>query len=72
MKCPKCGQGDLVEKRTKRGKPFYGCNRYPDCDFALWSKPTGEFCVECKSPMIFAAKGETKCSNKECPTNVAK
>ncbi|MFA5061546.1 MAG: type I DNA topoisomerase [Patescibacteria group bacterium] len=69
MKCPKCGQGDLVEKRTKRGKPFYGCNRYPDCDFALWEKPTGEMCTECKSPMVYAAKGQTKCSNKECTTS---
>lgn len=70
MKCPKCGQGDIVEKRTKRGKPFYGCNKYPDCDFALWEKPTGEFCPECKNPMVYAAKGETKCSNKECLKNV--
>ena len=39
IKCPKCIEGDLVEKRTKKKKVFYGCNRYPDCDFALWDKP---------------------------------
>ncbi len=66
LKCPKCTQGDIVQRRSKRGKPFYGCNRYPDCDFALWEKPNGEFCPECKSPLVFAPKGVIKCSSKEC------
>ncbi len=66
MKCPKCGQGDIVQRRSKRGKPFYGCNRYPDCDFALWEKPTGEFCPTCKQPLVYAPKGVIKCSSKEC------
>ncbi|MEK7680656.1 MAG: type I DNA topoisomerase, partial [Patescibacteria group bacterium] len=66
LKCPKCGEGDVVEKRSKRGKPFYGCNKYPDCDFALWEKPNGEFCPDCKSLLVYAAKGAIKCGNKEC------
>jgi DNA topoisomerase-1 len=67
LKCPKCGEGDVVQKRSKkRGKPFYGCNRYPNCDFAMWEKPTGEFCPTCKQPLVFAPKGVIKCSNKEC------
>ncbi len=66
MKCPKCAEGDIVQRRSKRGKPFYGCNRYPDCDFALWEKPTGEFCPKCKQPLVFAPKGVIKCSSKEC------
>ena len=67
LKCPKCNQGDLVQRRSKkRGKPFYGCNRYPDCDFAMWEKPTGEYCPDCKQPLVFAPKGVIKCSNKEC------
>jgi DNA topoisomerase-1 len=56
----------LVEKRSKRRKIFYGCNRYPDCDFALWEKPNGESCPKCKHLLVFAAKGMIKCSNKEC------
>ncbi len=40
VKCPDCGQGDVVAKRTKRGKTFYGCSRYPACSFASWNKPT--------------------------------
>lgn len=69
MKCPKCGVGDIVQKRSKRGKIFFGCSKYPDCDFALWEKPTGKFCEECKAPMITDRKGVEKCSSKECPTN---
>ncbi len=66
MKCFKCKEGDLIVRKSKRGKPFYGCNRYPDCDFALWEKPTGEFCPTCTQPLVFAAKGMVKCSSKEC------
>ncbi len=39
MKCPKCGEGDMVIRRTRRGKIFYGCSRYPECDFASWTDP---------------------------------
>ncbi len=41
-KCPKCGLGDIVKKRTRRGRYFYGCSRYPDCDYASWTKPGSE------------------------------
>jgi DNA topoisomerase-1 len=41
VKCPQCNEGELVERRTKRGgKPFYGCNRFPKCKFAVWEKPS--------------------------------
>jgi len=39
VKCPKCGEGDIVVKRSKRGKIFFACNRYPDCDYATWENP---------------------------------
>jgi DNA topoisomerase-1 len=39
MKCPKCGEGEVIRRRTKKGRFFYGCSRYPDCDFASWQKP---------------------------------
>ena len=60
-KCPKC-EGDIVEKKTKRGKIFYGCNKYPKCDMALWDKPTGELCPECQS-LLVEKKDGIKCSN---------
>jgi len=64
--CPKCGQGQIHEKRTRRGKVFYACSRYPDCDFALWDKPTGEKCPKCNSLLVLNAKNGVKCSNKDC------
>ena len=66
VKCPKCEKGELVARRTKRGKIFYGCNRYPDCDFALWDKPTGEKCPECGALLTQKGKNKIACSNKEC------
>lgn len=66
IKCPKCHKGEIVEKRTKKGKIFYGCNRWPKCDFALWDKPTGEKCPKCGSLLVKTKKGQIKCSNKEC------
>ena len=60
-KCPKC-DGDIVEKKTRRGKIFYGCGKYPKCDIALWDKPTGDTCPECGS-LLVEKKDEIKCSN---------
>lgn len=61
--CPKCENGEIVERKAKRrGTIFYGCNQYPQCDFALWDKPTGETCPVCKSLIVVNKKGETVCS----------
>ena len=51
MNCPKCG-GKIIEKKTKRGKIFYGCNNYPKCKYASWDKPTGNLCKECGEPLV--------------------
>ncbi len=68
IKCPECNQGEITEKRTKKGKIFYGCNKWPKCEFALWGKPTGDLCPKCNSLLMEAGKGGAtiKCSNKEC------
>ena len=60
-KCPKC-DGDIVEKKTRRGKIFYGCDKYPKCDIALWDKPTGDTCPECGS-LLVEKKDGIKCSS---------
>jgi DNA topoisomerase I len=65
LKCPICNEGDVLIRRTKRGKIFYGCSRWPDCTFAAWGKPTGEKCPKCASPLIEMKNG-VKCNNKEC------
>jgi DNA topoisomerase-1 len=69
IKCPKCQTGNIVEKRTKKRKIFYGCSNYPNCDFALWDKPTGETCKACDSLLVETKRKQIKCSNKECETN---
>jgi DNA topoisomerase I len=66
VSCPSCKKGDIIEKRSKRGRTFYACNTYPDCTFALWQKPNGETCPDSGDLLVFAAKGKIKCSNKEC------
>ena len=60
-KCPNC-DGDIIEKRSKRGKIFYGCNNYPKCKTAYWDKPTGNLCKECNSMLTIKGKN-IKCSN---------
>ncbi len=59
--CPKCG-GKIVEKRSKKGKIFYGCNNYPKCKEAYWDKPTGKACPNCNS-MLVEKKKVIKCIN---------
>ena len=57
--CPKCGH-KIIEKKTKKGKVFYGCNNYPKCDYAVWDKPTGETCPEC-GELLLEKSGNTYC-----------
>ena len=57
--CPKCG-GKIVEKKTKKGKIFYGCNNYPKCKLATWDKPTGELCPKCGG-ILLENKDNVKC-----------
>lgn len=69
VKCPKCGEGDVIIRKTKRGKIFYGCSSYPKCDFVSWNKPTGELCPQCNSPLAETdkkSKYKITCTNKEC------
>jgi DNA topoisomerase I len=64
--CPECGKGDLGEKRTKKGKVFYSCSKYPECKFAIWNKPVTKTCTACGSKIMEEKKDEYVCVNKEC------
>jgi DNA topoisomerase-1 len=70
VKCPTCKEGDIAERRSKRGKTFYGCVRYPDCDFVSWAKPLPEKCPDCGSPYLtekwYKAGPVIQCPNPEC------
>lgn len=68
VKCPKCG-GEIVEKISKRGKVFFGCNNYPNCDYASWDKPTGEVCPKCGDLMVHKknrSMDKIICNNPDC------
>jgi len=52
MKCPKCGEGDLAERKARRGNIFWGCTNYPKCDFTSNYKPVAKTCPKCKSPYL--------------------
>jgi len=66
MDCPKC-KGQVVEKVTRRGKRFYGCGNYPDCDFAAWDKPVDEACPMCKNPYVLEKYSTKRGAYHKCP-----
>ncbi len=61
VQCPKCKQGEIVQRKSKKGRIFYSCNRYPACDYALWDKPVKTPCPRCGSVMVEQKKG-VKCT----------
>ena len=71
--CPKCHEGHMVQRRSHRGRIFYGCSRYPKCDMALWNEPINQFCETCGAIMtkkIYKTGKEViSCSNPDCPTH---
>ena len=70
VKCPECAEGEISERRSKKGKTFYGCVRYPDCKFVAWGKPIAEKCPNCGSPYLvekwLKAGPVWQCPNAEC------
>ena len=64
VKCPKCGK-DIIVKRSRKGKTFYGCSGYPDCDQVFWYKPVQKECPKCGSLLVERGRSLV-CSNAEC------
>jgi DNA topoisomerase-1 len=64
--CPKCGKGALEEKRSRRGKTFFSCNRYPECDFALWNRPVLEPCPQCGAAFLTEKITKRKGTQRVC------
>ena len=70
VKCPDCSDGEIIERRSKRGKTFYGCNTYPACEFVAWGKPIPEKCPDCGGGYMIEkflkAGAFAQCPNPEC------
>ncbi len=68
IKCPKDGcDGDIIERRSKRGKAFYGCSNYPKCDFVSWDKPINQLCLDCGNNYIVEKYTKAKGNFLRCP-----
>ncbi|HLE32527.1 MAG TPA: type I DNA topoisomerase [Bacteroidota bacterium] len=68
IKCPKCKDGDLIERKTKkRSRVFYGCSRYPECDFASWDRPVSEVCTHCGNSYLVVKFSQAKGEYLRCP-----
>lgn len=73
--CPKCKKGDVVERKSKKNRVFYGCSGYPECDFVTWDKPVGRDCPKCNHYLVESKKGRTSqvvCSNCDYKEKVQK
>ncbi|MDP9021496.1 MAG: type I DNA topoisomerase, partial [Actinomycetota bacterium] len=72
--CPKCGEGKVDQRKSRYGKPFVGCSRYPDCDFAVWSVPLRDPCPHCGAPLKPPPRNRKRpiatCANPEDPHKI--
>ena len=60
----------MTVRKSKKGKVYYSCSNYPTCKFMSWDIPTGEKCPECNTALVKTARGNVKCSNKDCSYKV--
>jgi DNA topoisomerase-1 len=65
--CPKCKQGNILQRKSRRGKIFYSCQRYPDCDYAIWNEPVAEPCPKCNWPILSIKTTKSRGTEKVCP-----
>jgi DNA topoisomerase-1 len=72
IQCPDCQEGEIMEKRSRSGKTFFSCNRYPRCRFATWDRPLAEPCPQCGAPFVVEkttkrAGTVRRCLSEGCP-----
>lgn len=65
--CPKCNKGTLMKRKSRRGKVFYSCSTYPECDYATWNEPVAEPCPSCGWPILTIKTTKRKGTEKVCP-----
>ena len=68
--CPKCGEGRMLLRKSAKGRVYYGCEKYPDCDFVSWDRPVADKCPVCGSYMVLKRGGKDAmyhvCANETC------
>ncbi|MET0088399.1 MAG: topoisomerase DNA-binding C4 zinc finger domain-containing protein, partial [Sedimenticola sp.] len=67
VSCPKCGKGTMMKRKSRRGKIFYSCSTYPECDYATWNEPVSEPCPSCGWPILTIKTTKRKGTEKVCP-----
>lgn len=65
--CPQCNKGEILTRKSRRGKIFYSCSGYPDCDYALWNEPLAEACPDCQWPILTVKTTKSRGTEKVCP-----
>ena len=65
--CPKCKKGTILQRKSRRGKTFYSCTHYPDCDYAIWHEPIAETCLKCSWPILGIKTTKSGNTEKVCP-----
>lgn len=72
VECPKCKKGNIMKRKSSRGKIFYSCENYPKCDYALWNAPIAEPCPECQHPILTIKETKSRGVEKVCPQKSCK
>jgi DNA topoisomerase I len=72
VQCPQCKKGSILERKSRRGKIFYSCERYPDCTYAIWNDPLSEPCPECQWPILTVKTTKRAGTEKACPQKSCK
>lgn len=67
VECPKCKKGNILKRKSRRGKIFFSCERYPDCEYAIWNRPINEPCPTCKWPILSIKTTKKRGTEKVCP-----
>ncbi len=67
VQCPQCEKGEILTRKSRRGKVFYSCSEYPDCDYALWNEPLKEPCPKCNWPILTLKTTKSRGTEKVCP-----
>ncbi len=70
--CPQCKQGDILKRKSRRGKIFFSCARYPECDYAIWNQPLAQPCPECHWPITTIKTTKRSGSQRVCPQSDCK